>query len=265
MRQTALVLLVLGLAPRALSQDDPARREATPPSWRSSPSGARPRSRRSWRECPTTRPPRSTRSASRLAAMRARLARLDAADLTATQRTDRALVEAEMNGLDFDLRVLQPWSRNPAFYAMAIGEQSDTPLREGPTIEGAIELWRLALPLPAAERAGAARAAARDPDAARRRLAPTSPGTRATCGWSASARTASRPRSSPPSPRGCARTTRSWCRTPFARARPRTRSAPGSRPGSRRSTAAPASAARATTGTCGTSTSCPTPGRTSWC
>ena len=41
-----------------------------------------------------------------------------------------------MNGLDFDLRVLQPWARNPAFYAMAIGEQSDTPLREGPTIEG---------------------------------------------------------------------------------------------------------------------------------
>jgi hypothetical protein len=87
----------------------------------------------------------------RLAAMRARLAAIEASGLTPSQRIDRRLVEAEMNGLDFDLRVLRPWSRNPAFYAMAIGSESDTPLREGPTIEGAIELWRLALPLPAAE------------------------------------------------------------------------------------------------------------------
>lgn len=83
----------------------------------------------------------------RLAALRARLSSIDAAALTPAQRIDRRLIEAEMNGLDFDLRVLRPWQRNPAFYAMAIESQSDTPAREGPTIEGAIELWRLQLPL----------------------------------------------------------------------------------------------------------------------
>jgi hypothetical protein len=87
----------------------------------------------------------------RLAAIRGRLAAIEPAALTASERIDRRLVEAEMNGLDFDLRVLRPWSRNPAFYAMAIESQSDTPLREGPTIEGAIELWRYSLPLPAPE------------------------------------------------------------------------------------------------------------------
>ena len=87
----------------------------------------------------------------RLAAMRARFSNLDQSGLTAAQRIDRQLVESEMSGLDFDLRVLRPWSRNPAFYAMAIGSESDTPLREGPTIEGAIELWRFTPPLPPAQ------------------------------------------------------------------------------------------------------------------
>jgi hypothetical protein len=87
----------------------------------------------------------------RLAAMRQRLAAIDVSGLTASERIDHRLVEAEMNGLDFDLRVLRPWSRNPAFYATVIDSQSDTPAREGPTIEGAIELWRLSLPLQARE------------------------------------------------------------------------------------------------------------------
>jgi Bacterial protein of unknown function (DUF885) len=87
----------------------------------------------------------------RLVAMRRRLAAIDAASLSPSERIDRRLVEAEMNGLDFDLRVLRPWARDPAFYATAIAEQSDTPAREGPTIEGAIELWRLSLPLAAAD------------------------------------------------------------------------------------------------------------------
>ena len=87
----------------------------------------------------------------RLDALRARLDAIDPAGLAPPERTDRALVLAEMNGLDFDLRVLRPWSRNPAFYANAIAEQSDTPAHEGRTIEGAIELWQLRLPLQEAE------------------------------------------------------------------------------------------------------------------
>ena len=151
MRKTAVVLLVLGLAPRAFAREG----QAEPRGY-----AALVALFAEWRQAqkppvvagvPDYSPAAIEALRERLAVMRARLARLDASDLTPPQRTDRALVVAEMNGLDFDLRVLSPWSRNPAFYAMAIGEQSDTPLREGPTIEGAIELWRLALPLPAAE------------------------------------------------------------------------------------------------------------------
>ena len=100
---------------------------------------------------PDYSPPALEQQRRRLAKMRERLAAIDPSGLTASERIDAQLVEAEMNGLDFDLRVLRPWSRNPSFYAMAIGSQSDTPLREGPTIEGAIDLWRFTPPLPVAE------------------------------------------------------------------------------------------------------------------
>src|SRR2546428_13902710 len=56
-----------------------------------------------------------------------------------------------MNGLDFDHRVLRPWARDPAFYSVVIDSESDTPLREGPVMAEAIELWRITFPLPAAE------------------------------------------------------------------------------------------------------------------
>jgi len=113
-----------------------------------------------WREAqrPTVKggvpdytPPALERQRHRLDALRARLDAIDPAGLAPPERIDRALVLAEMNGLDFDLRVLRPWSRNPAFYANAIAEQSDTPAHEGRTIEGAIELWQLRLPLQEAE------------------------------------------------------------------------------------------------------------------
>jgi hypothetical protein len=96
------------------------------------------------------------RQRGKLDALRARLDAIDPRGLAPSERIDRELVLAEMNGLDFDLRVLRPWSRNPAFYANAIAEQSDTPAHEGRTIEGAIELWQLRLPLPEAEQRGLA-------------------------------------------------------------------------------------------------------------
>ncbi len=100
---------------------------------------------------PDYTPAALARQRATLTALRARLAALDPAGLPPAARIDRRLVEAEMNGLDFDLRVLRPWARNPAFYASAIADESDTPAHEGRPIEGAIELWQLALPLPAAE------------------------------------------------------------------------------------------------------------------
>src|ERR1043165_8792462 len=49
------------------------------------------------------------------------------------QQVDYHLLRAEMNGLDFDIRVLKPWERDPAFYTTLKTEQSDTPAPEGPT------------------------------------------------------------------------------------------------------------------------------------
>ncbi len=87
----------------------------------------------------------------RLPEMRARLDAIDTSGWPVAQRIDWELVRAEMNGLDFDHRVLRPWARDPAFYSVVIDSESDTPLREGPVMAGAIERWRLAFPLPAAE------------------------------------------------------------------------------------------------------------------
>ena len=62
------------------------------------------------------------------------------------QQVDWHLVRAEMNGLDFDHRVLQPWANNPAFYVTVFPSQSDQPAREGPLAYGAVELWSYTCP-----------------------------------------------------------------------------------------------------------------------
>jgi hypothetical protein len=59
------------------------------------------------------------------------------------------LVRAEMNGLDFDHRVLRPWASNPAFYVTVFPSQSDQPAREGHQAFGAVELWSYRYPLSA--------------------------------------------------------------------------------------------------------------------
>jgi len=50
-----------------------------------------------------------------LADYRARLAAIDPSGWTVAERNDWRLVEAEMNGFDFSLRVLKPWARDPSF------------------------------------------------------------------------------------------------------------------------------------------------------
>lgn len=73
---------------------------------------------------------------------RARLDAIDPRDWPVARQVDHRLVRAEMNGLEFHLRVLQPWARDPSFYASVRDSQSDTPAEEGPTIHGAIRLWK---------------------------------------------------------------------------------------------------------------------------
>jgi hypothetical protein len=82
-----------------------------------------------------------------LASYQGRLAAMDTAGWSREQQVDWHIVRAEMNGLDFDHRVLQPWARNPAFYVTVFSSQSDQPAREGPHADGALELWRYTFPL----------------------------------------------------------------------------------------------------------------------
>lgn len=63
------------------------------------------------------------------------------------QQVDWYLLYAEMNGMDFDHRVLRPWERDPAFYVWFFSYPSDVPAREGPHIHGSIELPQYKQPL----------------------------------------------------------------------------------------------------------------------
>jgi hypothetical protein len=82
-----------------------------------------------------------------LARFRRRLDAIDSKSWPVSQRVDWQLVRAEMNGLDFDHRVLRPWASNPAFYVTVFPDQSDQPAREGPLAHGAVELWTYRFPL----------------------------------------------------------------------------------------------------------------------
>ena len=78
-----------------------------------------------------------------------RLAAIDPSGWPIAQQVDYRVVRAELNGLDFDHRVLKPWANNPAFYVTVFAEESDQTKREGPSAEGAVELWSCRFPLSA--------------------------------------------------------------------------------------------------------------------
>ncbi|MFM2232587.1 MAG: hypothetical protein RJB31_1288 [Bacteroidota bacterium] len=68
------------------------------------------------------------------------------------QQADWHLLMAEMNGFDFNFRILKPWERDPAFYKSVWTEKSDVPAHEGPTHHMITELWTYSFPLSASER-----------------------------------------------------------------------------------------------------------------
>ncbi len=78
---------------------------------------------------------------------RNRLANFDTTGWSISHRIDYHLVLAEMNGLDFDHRVIKPWKRSPAFYGIVWDYQSDTPAHEGSVAHGLVELWTYDYPL----------------------------------------------------------------------------------------------------------------------
>jgi len=62
-------------------------------------------------------------------------------------KVDWHIVHAEMNGYDFNQRILKPWVRDPAFYKTIWTDQSDVPAHEGPAHHAIIDLWTYSFPL----------------------------------------------------------------------------------------------------------------------
>ncbi|MBS1976371.1 MAG: DUF885 family protein [Bacteroidetes bacterium] len=78
----------------------------------------------------------------------ARLMNFDTTGWSIYQQVDWYLVWAEMNSLDFDHRVRQPWANDPGYYVWFFTSQPDVPEREGPNVYGMIEMNLYPSPLP---------------------------------------------------------------------------------------------------------------------
>lgn len=87
--------------------------------------------------------PTVERRYSELSQWKNKLHQFDTAGWTVPQQVDWHLVLAEMNGFDFEYRVVRPWERDPAFYTWFYSSPSDVPEREGPNIAGAVDLQLL--------------------------------------------------------------------------------------------------------------------------
>ncbi|ANM29211.1 hypothetical protein ABI59_05805 [Acidobacteria bacterium Mor1] len=83
--------------------------------------------------------------------LRKRLGAINPIQWPIEYQVDWHLVRAEMNGYDFNRRVLRPWERDPAFYKSVWTYKSDVPAHEGPTHHAVVELWSYEFPLSAAE------------------------------------------------------------------------------------------------------------------
>ena len=79
--------------------------------------------------------------------LRERLNSFDIDTWPIKEQIDWHVLRAEMNGYDFNYRVLKPWERDPAFYQTIWMYQSDVPAHEGPTNHGVLEFWMYDIPL----------------------------------------------------------------------------------------------------------------------
>jgi hypothetical protein len=90
---------------------------------------------------PDYSPATATRRLAELGRLQQRLRAIDTTGWSINEQVDQHIVRAEMNGMEYHLRVLQPFARDPAYYASIITAESDTPSKEGPVIHGAIRLY----------------------------------------------------------------------------------------------------------------------------
>lgn len=86
-----------------------------------------------------------------LAQYQARLNAMDTSSWSLADKADWHVVRGEMNGFDFNHRVLKPWVRDPAYYKSVWMHKSDVPAHEGPTHHMVTELWTYTFPLTASE------------------------------------------------------------------------------------------------------------------
>ncbi len=80
-------------------------------------------------------------------ALHQKLKEIDTAGWTIPHQVDWHIVHAEMNGYDFNHRILKPWQRDPAFYTTIWTDRSDVPAHEGPTHHAVLDLWKYEFPL----------------------------------------------------------------------------------------------------------------------
>jgi hypothetical protein len=80
-----------------------------------------------------------------------RLQSIDPRDWPIERQVDWHLLRAEMNGFDFNHRILRPWARDPAFYQTIWTFESDTPAHEGPEHHAILDLWTYEFPLTESE------------------------------------------------------------------------------------------------------------------
>jgi hypothetical protein len=88
----------------------------------------------------------------RFSELQSALQAIDTSNWPIANKVDWMIVWAEMNGYDFNCRILKPWVRDPAFYKSVWTYRSDVPAHEGPTNHGTTELWTYTFPLSSAER-----------------------------------------------------------------------------------------------------------------
>lgn len=79
--------------------------------------------------------------------LRERLKNINTANWSDAEKADGYVLLAEMNGFDFNHRVLKPWVRDPAFYKSVWMHKSDVPAHEGPTHHLVTEFWTYTFPL----------------------------------------------------------------------------------------------------------------------
>ena len=80
-------------------------------------------------------------------ALQKRLNQIDHTSWPVDQQVDWNIVRAEMNGYDFNHRILKPWERDPAYYKSLWTYRSDVPAHEGPTHHATTEIWTYTFPL----------------------------------------------------------------------------------------------------------------------